>query len=289
MNHQPQKVSGNTATEKTTTKTISEYRSRALIVALISVNASLYAVAIAVTSPIPTPWGVGHFRPGVVIPAFFAVVFGPVVGGVGAAIGCFLGDFALSFFGLTTPLLSLVAGVPGNLIGFFVLGWLVSKRRTLASFVVSNFVALTLGNLIAALGVVYSGFIVDWVLLPTEVKVSIVMGLTLFWLVTMIVFVTPLVPVLVYYVEPTLAKIGIRGVSNLKWKSGRDIVKASSIVALVLVAIYILVVFIPGGNQLFAGVVPSELLLLAASVVFLSGAVFAALSKKIMKDLLINP
>jgi len=289
MNHQPQKVSGNTATEKTTTKTISEYRSRALIVALISVNAALYAVAIAVTSPIPTPWGVGHFRPGVVIPAFFAVVFGPVVGGVGAAIGCFLGDFALSFFGLTTPLLSLVAGVPGNLIGFFVLGWLVSKRRTLASFVVSNFVALTLGNLIAALGVVYSGFIVDWVLLPTEVKISIVMGLTLFWLVTMIVFVTPLVPVLVYYVEPTLAKIGIRGVSNLKWKSGRDIVKASSIVALVLVAIYILVVFIPGGNQLFAGVVPSELLLLAASVVFLSGAVFAALSKKIMKDLLINP
>ena len=289
MNLQPQKVSGNTATEKTTTKTISEYRSRALIVALISVNAALYAVAIAVTSPISTPWGVGHFRPGVVIPAFFAVVFGPVVGGVGAAIGCFLGDFALSFFGLTTPLLSLVAGVPGNLIGFFVLGWLVSKRRTLASFVVSNFVALTLGNLIAALGVVYSGFIVDWVLLPTEVKVSIVMGLTLFWLVTMIVFVTPLVPVLVYYVEPTLAKIGIRGVSNLKWKSGRDIVKASSIVALVLVAIYILVVFIPGGNQLFAGVVPSELLLLAASVVFLSGAVFAALSKKIMKDLLINP
>jgi len=289
MNLQPQKVSGNTATEKTTTKTISEYRSRALIVALISVNAALYAVAIAVTSPIPTPWGVGHFRPGVVIPAFFAVVFGPVVGGVGAAIGCFLGDFALSFFGLTTPLLSLVAGVPGNLIGFFVLGWLVSKRRTLASFVVSNFIALTLGNLIAALGVVYSGFIVDWVLLPTEVKVSIVMGLTLFWLVTMIVFVTPLVPVLVYYVEPTLAKIGIRGVSNLKWKSGRDIVKASSIVALVLVAIYILVVFIPGGNQLFAGVVPSELLLLAASVVFLSGAVFAALSKKIMKDLLINP
>jgi len=289
MNLQPQKVSGNTATEKTTTKTISEYRSRALIVALISVNAALYAVAIAVTSPIPTPWGVGHFRPGVVIPAFFAVVFGPVVGGVGAAIGCFLGDFALSFFGLTTPLLSLVAGVPGNLIGFFVLGWLVSKRRTLASFVVSNFVALTLGNLIAALGVVYSGFIIDWVLLPTEVKVSIVMGLTLFWLVTMIVFVTPLVPVLVYYVEPTLAKIGIRGVSNLKWKSGRDIVKASSIVALVLVAIYILVVFIPGGNQLFAGVVPSELLLLAASVVFLSGAVFAALSKKIMKDLLINP
>ncbi|HDM88801.1 MAG TPA: hypothetical protein ENG65_02265, partial [Candidatus Bathyarchaeota archaeon] len=49
---------------------------------LISVNAALYAVAIAVTSPIPTPWGVGHFRPGVVIPAFFSVVFGPFIGGV---------------------------------------------------------------------------------------------------------------------------------------------------------------------------------------------------------------
>ncbi len=273
------------ALEKTPIVSKEKPRPRTLTLSLISISAALYAVAIAITSPIPTPWGVGHFRPGVVVPAFFSIVFGSIVGGVGAALGCFLGDFALSFFGLTTPLLSLVAGVPGNFAGFYVLGWLVSKRRSLASFILSNFIALIVGNLIAALGVLaYFWFIVpNWALWPMDLKFGIVVGLTLFWLTTMIIFVVPLVPILVRCIEPRLIRIGVRGVSNLNWGSPISLVKSSIIVSLILIATYILVVFIPGGNLLFAGVVPSELLLLASAVVFVSGAFFAMLAHRLGK------
>jgi len=261
-------------------------RPRALTLSLISISAALYAVAIAITSPIPTPWGVGHFRPGVVVPAFFSIVFGSIVGGVGAAIGCFIGDLALYLFGLTTPLLSLVAGVPGNFVGFYLLGWFVSKKHSLASFILGNLIALIVGNLVAALGVLaYFWFIdPDWALWPMELKFGIVMGLTLFWLTTMIVFVVPLVPILVRCIEPRLTRIGVRGVSNLSWGSPIGLVKSSVIVSLILTATYILVVFVPGGNLLFAGVVPPELLLLASAVTFVSGIFFAMLAQRLEKS-----
>jgi len=251
---------------------------------LISINAALYAVAIAVTSPIPTPWGVGHFRPGVVIPAFFTVVFGPIIGGVGAAIGCFLGDFALSFFGLTTPLLSLIAGVPGNFGGFYVLGWLISKRRSLASFVISSFVALIVGNLVAALGVLaYFWFIVpSWASWPMNMKIAVVSGLTLFWVVTMVIFVIPLVPIIVSYVEPSLRRMGMIGeVSNLTWNSSFSLIKSTVSIALILAAIYCLVALTPGGAMIFAGVLPPEILLIGSVVVSASGFIFTYLMKKV--------
>jgi len=279
----PEDVSGSNASENNTDQQIP----KALSLALISINAALYAIAIAATSPIPTPWGIGNFRPGVVIPAFFSVVFGPFVGGIGAAIGCFLGDFALSFFGLTTPLLSLVAGVPGNFVGFYVLGWLYTKRRSLSSFILSNFVALFAGNLVAALGVLaYFLYIVPtWVSWPINLQVAVVIGLTLFWVTTMVVFVTPLVPVLVIYIEPTLSKIGVKGVSNLKPSSKADIFKSTGLVTLILVAVYVLVMFMPDGSQLFAGTVPPEFLLLSAGVIFVTGLVFAFLSEKLLKNM----
>ncbi len=279
----PEDVSGSDASENNTDQQIP----KALSLALISINAALYAIAIAATSPIPTPWGIGNFRPGVVIPAFFSVVFGPFVGGIGAAIGCFLGDFALSLFGLTTPLLSLVAGVPGNFVGFYVLGWLYTKRRSLSSFILSNFVALFAGNLVAALGVLaYFLYIVPtWVSWPINLQVAVVIGLTLFWVTTMVVFVTPLVPVLVIYIEPTLSKIGVKGVSNLKLSSKADIFKSTGLVTLILVAVYVLVMFMPDGSQLFAGTVPPEFLLLSAGVIFVTGLFFAFLSEiNLMKN-----
>jgi uncharacterized membrane protein len=271
------KVSGNNSDQQ---------MPKALSLALISINAALYAVAIATTSPIPTPWGVGNFRPGVVIPAFFSVVFGPLVGGIGAAIGCFLGDFALSFFGLTTPLLSLVAGVPGNFVGFYILGWLYTKGCSLSSFILGNFVALFVGNLVAALGVLaYFLYIVPtWASWPINLQFAVVIGLTLFWVTTMVVFVTPIVPVLVIYIEPTLLKIGMKGVSNLKSSSKADIFKSTGLVTLILVSVYVLVTFMPDGNQLFAGTIPPEFLLLSAVVIFITGLFFAFLSEKLMKD-----
>ncbi|MCS7119903.1 MAG: ECF transporter S component [Nitrososphaerota archaeon] len=259
--------------------------SNALKLSLISINAALYAVAISVTSPIPTPWGVGHFRPGVVIPAFFSLVFGPLVGGLGAAIGCFIGDFALSFFGLTNPLLSLIAGVPGNFFGFYLLGWLITKNRSLSYFIIANLIALIVGNLIAALGVLaYFWFIVpDWAVWPLELKATVVSGLTIFWVTTMVIFVVPLVPILVAYIEPRLERIGVKGLYNLEWNESSCLLRSSGFVAAFLALIYFVVTFVPGGKNLFAGVVPPELILISAVIVLISGALFAVYAKKIVK------
>jgi len=264
-------------------KEIDATLSRATRLSLISINAALYAVAIAVTSPIPTPWGIGHFRPGVVIPAFFTVIFGPIIGGVGAAIGCFLGDFALSFFGLTTPLLSLIAGVPGNFVGFYVLGWFTSRWRSVSSFVISSLVALIIGNLIAALGVLaYFWFIVpSWASWPISMKVAVVSGLTIFWVVTMVIFVVPLVPVIVSYIEPSLRRMGMKGTSTLVWNNSFNLIKSFGVITLVLAVIYGLVTITPGGSLIFAGVLPPEILLIGSVVTFSSGLIFAYLTKKV--------
>ncbi|HYV99843.1 MAG TPA: hypothetical protein VE862_00170 [Candidatus Acidoferrum sp.] len=92
-----------------------------------AINAALYAGlgALWVFFPI-TVFGV-RLWPQVFVPAVFAVLFGPWTGGVGAAIGIFIGDV---LYGHHDAVLSLLVGVPSNFIGFFVLGSLMRKRQS---------------------------------------------------------------------------------------------------------------------------------------------------------------
>jgi uncharacterized membrane protein len=64
---------------------------RTLIMILTSLNATLYTVIGYLTYSGIVIMGV-RFWPAVVIPAVFTVLFGPIVGGVGAAIGIFISD-----------------------------------------------------------------------------------------------------------------------------------------------------------------------------------------------------
>jgi len=76
-------------------------------------------------APITTPGvGIVRFWPSVVIPAVFSILFGPLVGGLGAAIGIFISDLLIH----GDPLLSLSAGVTSNFIGFYLIGY-ISRRR----------------------------------------------------------------------------------------------------------------------------------------------------------------
>lgn len=76
-------------------------------------------------TPITTPGvGVVRFWPVVVIPAVFASIFGPLVGGLGAAIGIFISDILIH----GDPLLSLFAGVTANFVGFYLIGYISRKR-----------------------------------------------------------------------------------------------------------------------------------------------------------------
>jgi hypothetical protein len=90
-----------------------------------AINAAVYAGVGALWTAFPLlVFGV-RFWPQVFVPATFSVLFGPWVGGIGAAIGIFLADV---IYGHHDALLSLLVGVPSNFIGFFVIGWLTQHR-----------------------------------------------------------------------------------------------------------------------------------------------------------------
>lgn len=97
-------------------------------VAMIGVSAALYAIVgyltnLGIVSPVV---GVVRFWPAVIIPAIFAVLFGPWVGGTSAAIGIFISDMVHPGHGIA--LLALTVGVPSNFAGFYLIG-LLSRRN----------------------------------------------------------------------------------------------------------------------------------------------------------------
>ncbi|MCL2475714.1 hypothetical protein [Candidatus Bathycorpusculum sp.] len=94
-------------------------------IAVIAICSSLYAAFGYATAQINF-LGVA-FLPAVVIPAVFAVLYGPWVGGISGAMGIFIMDI----FSHGNPLLSLIAGVPANFILFFLIGYLSAKNISL--------------------------------------------------------------------------------------------------------------------------------------------------------------
>jgi len=97
---------------------------RPIDAAMVGLSAALYAVvgiltSLGIVSPVV---GVVRFWPAVIVPAVFAVLFGPWVGGIGAAIGIFISDMVFPGHGIA--LLSLTVGVPANFLGFFLIGYI---------------------------------------------------------------------------------------------------------------------------------------------------------------------
>ncbi|MCJ7713671.1 ECF transporter S component [Candidatus Bathyarchaeota archaeon] len=110
---------------------------RAFDVAIIGICAALYAVIGRLTDLGLTVGGVS-FLPAVVIPAVFAVLFGPWTGGVGAAIGIFIKDMITH----GDPLLSLTAGVTSNFVAFFLIGYIsrteLDSKKIITSLIIGS-------------------------------------------------------------------------------------------------------------------------------------------------------
>ena len=123
-------------------------------IAVIGVCAALYAVVGRLTDFGVTFIGVA-FWPAAVIPAIFAALYGPWVGGTGAAIGIFARD--MLFHG--DPLLSLTAGVPPNFVMFFLIGYISHRNIGVKKF--------TIGAVIAAI-VMIAGLLLPTLVMPTE-------------------------------------------------------------------------------------------------------------------------
>jgi uncharacterized membrane protein len=101
---------------------------RTLEVAMTAICAALYAIVgyltnLGIVSPVV---GVVRFWPSVIVPAVFAILFGPWVGGIGAGIGIFFADMIQPGHGIA--LLSLTVGVPSNFLGFFLIGYIGRKN-----------------------------------------------------------------------------------------------------------------------------------------------------------------
>jgi uncharacterized membrane protein len=98
---------------------------KTLHIAAFALNAALYvALGILVSTILPINFGGVKFWPQVIIPAVFATVFGPWVGGLGAAVGIFISDVTLG----GSPVLSLMAGITSNFVGFWLLGYIANKK-----------------------------------------------------------------------------------------------------------------------------------------------------------------
>jgi len=101
---------------------------KTLDVAMTAISAALYTVVGYLTNlGILTPAvGVVRFWPSVFVPAIFAVLFGPWVGGASAATGIFFSDMIYPGHGVA--LLSLTVGVPANFLMFFLIGYIGRKN-----------------------------------------------------------------------------------------------------------------------------------------------------------------
>jgi hypothetical protein len=121
----------------------------ALQVAMATLNAALYVVLGLLSASLPTLFGV-RFWPQVFVPGAFAVLFGPWVGGVGAAVGIFIADVV---YGHHDALLSLLVGVPSNLVCFALLGYLSRKSLKSAARVGSITAGIVAPVILVAYGV----------------------------------------------------------------------------------------------------------------------------------------
>ena len=177
-----------------------------LLAAATAICAGLYAVGCYATAYIPSPWGMGQFRPAVVIPAFFAIIFGPLPAATGAAIGTLIADSVKHgqlYIG------SLIAAVPGNFIGFYVFGYILKKKFNWARFISASLLTLTMANFVVAFLYI---FIFKYLYLQAlnlswEALTYLSIGLTIWWFVTMLPFMLLVTPPLVRAVASAFPSI----------------------------------------------------------------------------------
>lgn len=179
-------------------KATDELRPSILLTAT-TMNTVLYAVLSYATAYIQSPWGSGQFRPAVVVPALFATIFGPMPGGLGAALGTLIADSVKH--GQLYPG-SLLAAVPGNFIGFYMFGYIMKKKFSWERFILTSQITLTAANLIVAFLYVFLFKVLylgqsKYVSMPLGVQIFFSFGLTIWWYVTMLPFVLLVTPILI--------------------------------------------------------------------------------------------
>lgn len=139
--------------------------------------------------------GVVRFWPAVVVPAVFSILFGPMVGGFGAAIGIFLSDLVIH----GDAFLSLTVGVPSNLLGFYLLGYFGRKKLEIKSMLIGAVLGVMFALASVFLYLLYPGYFG--------------MSTSLFFIVISLVCVALTVAVIVFF--PAWRAVNIASVIGL--------------------------------------------------------------------------
>mgnify|MGYP001131723964 CR=1 FL=1 len=255
-------------------------RSASLEVAASATCAVLYAMGSYLTAYISSPWGSGQFRPAVVIPSIFSTLFGPLAGGVGAAVGTLIVDSAKHG---QIYIRSLVSSVPGNFVGFYLFGWIIKRKFSWENFIKASQVTLLISNIIVAFLYVYFRAFVD-VSYPVafrEAWIYVSLGLVAWWYVTMLPFVLLLGPPLIRSVAsafPGLVSEEIRS-STLKGEVPRRSFSMAMVVpGSLMLLIGVAITLGDPGQIVTLNLAPSPLILAGMQVMFLaSGALLLIL------------
>ena len=103
-------------------------------IVLIAVCIAIVAVVVS-SVPVPIPATGGFTHPGAIAEVFIALAFGPLVGGVAAALGAAIADLALGY-GSFAPMTFVAHGALGFLVGL--LGWKKTTPQMLIAWIVGG-------------------------------------------------------------------------------------------------------------------------------------------------------
>lgn len=258
--------------------TIENGQRKSLLTVATIMCAALYAVGSFATAYIPSPWGFGQFRPAVIIPAFFAVIFGPMPAGIGAAMGTLIADSVKH--GYLYPG-SYLAAVPGNFIAFYLFGYILRKKFNWGRFILASNVTLTVANLIVAF--LYIFVFKTLYLGALDMQVAdltfLSIGLTIWWFVTMLPFVLLVTPPLIRAVAtafPSVVPKDVR-IHSLTYELPKKTFSLSMLVpGLIMLLIGVLTTY-TDFNVYLSTVFSEPTSILIQSMLYISGIVLSCL------------
>ncbi|RDD52848.1 MAG: hypothetical protein BA066_07505 [Candidatus Korarchaeota archaeon NZ13-K] len=228
--------------------------------------AALYAIGSFATSYIVSPFGRGQFRPAVVLPALFSLIYGPEVGGMGAAIGTLIAD-SVKHGGLYLP--SLLAAAPGNFLGFYLLGRMLRREFTWTRFSLASQLSLALGC--ATVAYLYTVVISLLGMLPPGLTAYelLLLGtsLTLWFFITEYPFVILLVP-------PILRALG-QGIPRAPAEGGPSWLLSLALPGAAFLAVSLLLTLTPASAEVMRGILLKLNPSYAASTLSLMQLLFA--------------